>query len=176
MSEITLPLESGLASGLAMVGKSNFDDLIAKYQNMVYRTAWRMLGDAAEAEDISQEVFLKLHSRLAEFEQQPNPSGWLYRVTVNQTLDRIRRRKPQSEPEDLASNAISPEASAIRQQQLDRLARLLQRLAPQERAALILRDLEGLNSREVGEILNVSEETVRSAIFRAKEKLRQWMN
>lgn len=176
MSEITLTLESGLASGLAMVGKSHFDDLIAKYQNMVYRTAWRMLGDSAEAEDISQEVFLKLHSRLAEFEQQPNPSAWLYRVTVNQTLDRIRRRKPQSEPEDLASNAISPEASAIRQQQLDRLARLLLRLAPQERAALILRDLEGLNSREVGEILNVSEETVRSAIFRAKEKLRQWMS
>lgn len=172
MSEITLTLESGLA----LVGKSNFDDLIAKYQNMVYRTAWRMLGDSAEAEDISQEVFLKLHSRLVEFEQQPNPSAWLYRVTVNQSLDRIRRRKPQSEPEDLASNAISPEASAIRQQQLDRLARLLQRLAPQERAALILRDLEGLNSREVGEILNVSEETVRSAIFRAKEKLRQWMN
>lgn len=172
MSEITITLESGLA----LVGKSNFDDLIAKYQTMVYRTAWRMLGDSAEAEDISQEVFLKLHSRLAEFEQQTNPSGWLYRVTVNQSLDRIRRRKPQSEPEDLASNAISPEASAIRQQQLDRLARLLQRLAPQERAALILRDLEGLNSREVGEIMNVSEETVRSAIFRAKEKLRQWMS
>lgn len=172
MSEITLTLESGFA----LVGKSHFDDLIAKYQTMVYRTAWRMLGDSAEAEDISQEVFLKLHSRLAEFEQQPNPSGWLYRVTVNQSLDRIRRRKPQSEPEDLVSNAISPEASAIRQQQLDRLASLLQRLSPQERAALVLRDLEGLNGREVGEILNVSEETVRSAIFRAKEKLRQWMS
>ncbi len=172
MSDLTLTLESGLA----LVGKSHFDDLIAKYQTMVYRTAWRMLGDAAEAEDISQEVFLKLHSRLAEFENQPNPAGWLYRVTVNLSLDRIRRRRPTEEPEHLISHADSPEFSAIKQQQLDKLARLLQRLSPQERAALILRDLEGLNSREVGEILNVSEETVRSAIFRAKEKLRQWMN
>lgn len=176
MSEITFTLEAGLTSGLAMVGKSNFDELIAKYQSMVYRTAWRLLGDAAEAEDISQEVFLKLHSRLDEFQQQPNPSGWLYRVTVNQSLDRIRRRRPQTEPEDLISDAISPEASAIRQEQLDRLARLLQRLAPQERAALVLRDLEGLSGRQVAEILQVSEETVRTAIFRAKEKLRQWMN
>jgi RNA polymerase sigma-70 factor (ECF subfamily) len=176
MSDAILTLEAGLASGFARVGQSNFDDLIAKYQTMVYRTAWRMLGDAAEAEDISQEVFLKLHSRLSEFEQQPNPSGWLYRVTVNQALDRIRRRRPTEEPEHLVSQAESPESSAIKQQQLDKLARLLQRLSPQERAALVLRDLEGLSGREVAEILNVTEETVRSAIFRAKEKLRQWMN
>lgn len=172
MSDLTLTLESTMV----IAGKSSFDDLIAQYQTMVYRTAWRMLGNATDAEDVSQEVFLKLHSRLAEFQQQPNPSGWLYRVTVNQSLDRIRRRRPQTEPEDLVSPAISPEASAIRQEQLDRLARLLQRLSPQERAALVLRDLEGLSGRQVAEILQVSEETVRTAIFRAKEKLRQWMN
>ncbi len=172
MSDAILSFEAGIA----LSGRSHFDDLVAKYQNMVYRTAWRMLGDAAEAEDVSQEVFLKLHGRLGEFEAASNPSGWLYRVTVNQALDRIRRRRPVETPELLISETASPETSAMRRQELDRLARLLQRLSPQERAALVLRDLEGVNSREVAAILSVTEETVRSAIFRAKEKLRQWMN
>jgi RNA polymerase sigma-70 factor, ECF subfamily len=172
MSDAILSFEAGLA----LDGTPRFDDLVARFQAMVYRTAWRMLGDAAEAEDVSQEVFLKLHARLGEFEAAENLSGWLYRVTVNQSLDRIRRRRPVEDADVLISAEASPESAAIRRQQLDRLARLLQRLSPQERAAIVLRDLEGVHSREVAAILNVSEETVRSAIFRAKEKLRQWMN
>jgi RNA polymerase sigma-70 factor (ECF subfamily) len=155
-----------------------FDDYVAQYQRLVYRTAWRMLGSSADAEDASQEVFLKLHARLSEFEKNANQSAWLYRVTVNHCLDVIRKRKPHVDATafEILPAGDSPEHSAHWEQQKQRLARLLQRLPEGERSALVLRDLEGLSTREVAAILEISEETVRTAIHRAKEKLRQWMS
>ena len=91
-------------------------------------------------------------------------------------LDQIRKRKATVEPPaDLAATTPSPEQLLSQIQQQDRLARLIARLPERERACLILRDLEGLTSREAAAILDCSEETVRSAIHRAKEKLKQWM-
>ncbi len=170
--DLLLPYEAGLDSPL------RFDDLVARYERMVFRTAWRLLASAADAEDVSQEVFLKLHQRLGDFAAQENPQHWLYRVTVNQCLDHLRRRRPQVAVESLplAATESGPDAQAETRQQLDRLAGLLLRLAPGERAALVLRDLEGLSTREAAQVLEVSEETVRTSIHRAKEKLRQWMS
>jgi RNA polymerase sigma-70 factor (ECF subfamily) len=171
MLDSTLSLDAVMP----VAGKLSLDDWIERHQKMVFRTAWRMLGSAADAEDVTQDVFLKAHARMGDLSGQENPAAWLYRVTVNQCLDLIRRRRPVEEWVEVPATEASPEKRAERQEALDRLARLLLRLPPQERAALILRDLEGLTSREAGQILGVSEETVRTAIFRAKEKLRQWM-
>ncbi len=174
MLDLTLSFESGMAASAA----PSFEDLVERHKRLVFRTAWRMMGSQADAEDIAQEVFLKLHARLGEFEKQEQPGAWLYRVTVNQCLDQIRRRRPEKDVEEihLASQKRGPEEWLILEDRLARLARWIPRLAPGERAALVLRDLEGLSTREVGEILGVSEETVRTSIHRAKEKLRQWMS
>ncbi len=157
---------------LAASASPGFDDLIESHKTLVFRTAWRMTGSTADAEDIAQEVFLRLHKR----RDSDAPAAWLYRVTVNLCLDHIRKRKPTVEPPaDLAAATPSPEQLLSQSQQQSRLARLITRLPERERACLILRDLEGLNSREAAAILECSEETVRSAIHRAKEKLKQWM-
>lgn len=150
------------------------DDLVERHKAMVLRTAWRMLGSLADAEDITQDVFLKLHA----LSEEPT-AAWIYRVTVNLCLDQIRRRRPQADPVVLDARPAlepTPEAAVERKQKQEQLARLIARLPERERSCLVLRDLEGLNSREVANILDCTEETVRSSIFRAKEKLRQWMS
>ena len=170
MFELTAPFGIPLEASSPV----SFDDLVARHQAMVFRTAWRLLGSAADAEDVAQLVFLKLHGYRGEAS-----AAWIYRVTVNLSLDQIRKRRPQSEEGALASLVAaghSPEEQFEQSEKLVRLARLIARLPERERACLVLRDLEGLNSREVAVILECSEETVRSAIHRAKEKLKQWIS
>ncbi len=97
---------------------------------------------------------------------------------MNLCLDQIRKRKPQageSTLEALATPQRNPEQQLDLEQKRQRLARLIARLPERERTCIVLRDLEGLNSREVAEILDCTEATVRTSIHRAKEKLKQWM-
>jgi RNA polymerase sigma-70 factor, ECF subfamily len=150
------------------------DDWVERHKLMVFRTAWRMLGSAADAEDIAQEVFLRVHSQSGEV-----TAAWIYRVTVNLCLDHIRKRKPQADSTELSQLAApqsNPEQVLDNQAKQAQLARLIARLPERERACLVLRDLEGMNSREVAAILDCTEETVRTSIHRAKGKLRQWMS
>jgi RNA polymerase sigma-70 factor (ECF subfamily) len=140
---------------------------------MVFRTAWRILGEKSDAEDITQEVFLRLYKS----SEEPT-APWIYRITVNLCLDQIRKRKPQAGElilDTLQSPQRNPEQQLDLEQKQQRLARLIAKLPERERACLVLRDLEGLNSREVASILDCTEETVRTSIHRAKEKLKQWM-
>jgi len=149
------------------------DDLIERHKAMVFRTAWRILGEKSDAEDVTQEVFLRLYKT----KEEPT-APWIYRIKVNLCLDQIRKRKPQageSTLEALATPQRNPEQQLDLEQKRQRLARLIARLPERERACIVLRDLEGLNSREVAEILDCTEATVRTSIHRAKEKLKQWM-
>lgn len=170
MFELTAPFGVPLEASAPL----SFDDLVARHQAMVFRTAWRMLGSPADAEDVAQLVLLKLHG----YRGEPS-AAWIYRVTVNLCRDQIRKRRPQAEEgvlELLVAGTQTPEEQFEQAERRFRLALWIARLPERERACLVLRDLEGLNSREVAAILECSEETVRSAIHRAKEKLKQWMS
>ncbi len=171
--DVALPLPGTAEFSLAATAPPGFGEILARHQTMVFRTAWRMLGSAADAEDITQEVFLKLYATRSE-----QSAAWLYRVTVNLCLDHIRKRKPATDAAlvALADPAPSPEQMATQAQRQQVLALHIARLPERERACLVLRDLEGLSSPEVAAILGITEETVRSAIYRAKEKLKQWMS
>ncbi len=167
-------LSANFELAMAAFHPSPFDALIERHKLMVLRTAWRILGSSADAEDVAQEVFLRMHSQPEE-----PPVSWIYRVTVNLCLDRIRRRRPLADAESLEwmpAAGRDPEQELDLKQKQDRLAKMIARLPERERACLVLRDLEGMNSREVAAILDCTDETVRSAIHRAKEKLRQWMS
>lgn len=151
---------------LEAIAPVQLDDLIERHKAMVFRTAWRILGEKSDAEDITQEVFLRLYKT----NEEPS-AAWIYRITVNLCLDQIRRRKPQdgeSKLDTLATPQRNPEQQLDLEQKQQRLARLIAHLPERERACLVLRDLEGLNSREVAEILDCTQETVRASIHRAK--------
>jgi RNA polymerase sigma-70 factor (ECF subfamily) len=150
-----------------------FGELILRHQALVFRTAWRITGSREDAEDIAQEVFLKFH---AHFHRLPSEAHtpWLYRVTTNLSLDLHRKRRFVPLPEEAPQTSIqAPDAQFQQSQQLDQLARAIARLPERERACLVLRDLEGLPARQVAAILDCTEETVRSAAFHAREKLRE---
>jgi len=112
------------------------DDLIERHKAMVFRTAWRILGEKSDAEDVTQEVFLRLYKT----KEEPT-APWIYRITVNLCLDQIRKRKLQageSTLEALATPQRNPEQQLDLEQKRQRLARLIARLPERERTCIVL--------------------------------------
>jgi len=151
-----------------------FERLVSVHQQMVLRTAYRLLGRLEDAQDAAQEVFLRLFRNLDRIDAEPK--AWLYRVTVNVCNDHHRRRKVVVElDQQHADSAPDPERVLT----LDERKRLVMEglaiLAERERAAVVLRDIEGLSTAEVAGILGVEEVTVRSQIFSARGKLAKYV-
>jgi RNA polymerase sigma-70 factor, ECF subfamily len=145
-----------------------------QYERMVLVTALRLLGNLADAQDASQEVFLRLYRNLGKV-QGSALSGWLYRVTVNVCHDARKRRQAGVAIEDageIASAEADPQEQTADAERRRALALSLRMLPEKERAALVLRDLEGLSTDEVARILGSSEATVRSQISHARVKVK----
>ena len=152
-----------------------FEALMRQYERLVLVTALRLVGSLPDAQDVSQEVFLKLYRNLGKVESTGGLAGWLYRVTVNACRDFGRRRRPEMGmelAENLPAGGADPE-QALSESERRRVLDLSLRMLPEkERAALVLRDLEGLSTGEVARALESSEATVRSQISKARVKVR----
>jgi RNA polymerase sigma-70 factor (ECF subfamily) len=152
-----------------------FELVMRQYERLVLVTALRLLGSLSDAQDASQEVFLKLYRNLGKVESTGAFPGWLYRVTVNTCHD-MRRRRPASVPLEDAGDPVSGEADPQQQTTALERRRVLQlslrMLSEKEREALVLRDLEGLSTQEVARVLGSSEATVRSQISKARVKVK----
>jgi RNA polymerase sigma-70 factor (ECF subfamily) len=165
-----------IADGLSLpIGLSDrrgqeFDRMVAAHQQMVLRTAYRLLGRLEDAQDAAQEVFLRLFRN--QVSVNGDPKAWLYRVTVNVCNDHHRRRKSVVE---LGSQRADPAPDPERVLTLKERKRLivegLETLAERERACVVLRDIEGLTTAQVAAILDIEEATVRSQIHGARVKL-----
>ena len=148
----------------------------------VQRLCLRLLGRRADAEDATQEVFLKLFERASAFDGRARFSTWLHRLTVNLCLHRMERerlRLARALPEDggvLADPCATPPEALSRTEAREALERLLARLSPEHRAVLVLRELEELSYQEIAAALGLPEGTVMSRLSRAREKLRALMS
>src|SRR5262245_4046479 len=159
-----------------------FDQLLIQHQHRVIALAWRLLGNRDDARDAAQESFLRVFKHLNKFDPAQDFSGWLYRIVVNVCRDLARRRRHGSqlslEAEFEAGHLKEPagpqdtEAAAMQAQEQAIIARALATLTGKERAAIVLRDLEGLPTEEVARILGSSPTTVRSQISSARVKIR----
>ena len=151
-----------------------FERLVRMHERMVLGVAYRLLGRMEDAQDAAQEVFLKLLQKHKQIDGDPKP--WLYRVTVNVCNDWYRKRIVVAEPDERAAD---PSADALTLITLEERKRLLveglQTLGERERAAVVLRDIEGLSTSEVAKILGVEEVTVRSQICIARVKLAKYV-
>ena len=169
-------LDAALMSDVPRALADPFDQVIHERERQVLRTAHRILGNWADAEDAAQDAFLRLHRHGLGFPNEAALSRWLYRVTVNLCLDRLRSTRPQQELLEAQSQDISVEASVIREQQRRILMRALATLPSKERAAMVLREIEGLSTAEVAAILGSTEGTVRSQVAKAFARLRGMLN
>ncbi len=155
-----------------------FEQLIRQYERMVLMTALRLLGSMEDAQDASQEVFLKLYRNLGKMQAGASIAGWLYRVTVNACHD-LRRRRPLLVDVEEAGEMPSPEADpqqlTTEEERRRVLHMSLRLLSEREREVLVLRDLEGLSTGEVARVMGSSEATVRSQISKARVKMRDFI-
>jgi len=161
-----------------------FEELVSLHERRVYGTAWRLLGRLEDAQDAAQEVFLRLYRSLSRIDPGRPLAPWLYRVTVNvcRDLGRARKRRARWFPRSVeelredsghepADPLAGPERRAEAAQETRRMLELLEELPEKERTALVLRDVEGLSTAEVAEVLGSSSVTVRTQISRARLKL-----
>lgn len=155
-----------------------FELLMRQHERLVLATALRLTGNLEDAQDISQEVFLRLYKSLGKVQAADALPAWLYRVTVNACHD-LRRRKPASAPVemvgDFPSGGIDPQTRLTQQERRRVLEMSLRILPDKERAALVLRDLEGLSTEEVARTLGSSEATVRSQVAKARAKVHDFV-
>jgi RNA polymerase sigma-70 factor (ECF subfamily) len=183
MADFRLKAEdAGQSAGLLDRAKTGdldaFDQLMRANEKQVLGTALRMLGNLADAQDAAQEAFLRLYKSLNRLPDVQGIKPWLYRVTVNVCNDmhRARRRRgwePLSGPEP-ASSQPDPELAWAHQERGRLVEMALKTLPEKERAAVVLRDMQGLSTREVAGILGSSEVTVRSQISVARGKLKKF--
>jgi RNA polymerase sigma-70 factor (ECF subfamily) len=151
-----------------------FERLVRLHERMVLGIAYRLLGRVEDAQDAAQEVFLKLFQKHTDIQGDPKP--WLYRVTVNVCNDWYRKRTIIAEPDERAADPSDDALTTITLEERKRLLKEgLETLGEKERTAIVLRDIEGLSTREVAKILGVEEVTVRSQICVARVKLAKYV-
>ena len=166
-----------------------FDVLFQRYFSTVYRQAIRLAGNREEAEEVVQEVFLTIYAKAQTFRGAAAFSTWLYRITANAALTKLRRRKKGEElslddylpsfredghhlvrPVVDWSNELEERVASEERQRL--IQQVLDQLAPVDKAVVVLSDLEGLSDREIGSALGLSVPPVKARIHRSRLFLR----
>jgi RNA polymerase sigma-70 factor (ECF subfamily) len=154
---------------------------VDRYRDQVINTAYRFLGDPHDAEEMAQEVFLKVYRGLPAFRAESSFSTWLYRITVNTCKNELRRRsrQPTLLDPDLESLGIllptvpSAEEVLIAHQQRDAIQETLNRLSVADREALILRDVQGFSYQEIAEVLGIGLSAAKMRVRRARLAFRE---
>jgi RNA polymerase sigma-70 factor (ECF subfamily) len=152
-----------------------FQRIVDATSARLVRLAARMLGNVSDAEDVVQEAYVKAHRALmtGDFDQRANVSTWLYRIVTNQSIDAMRSRKRRPQPTDTADESTSDLASAEQKLALTELEDWMSELPADQRAALVLKAVEGLTSPEIAEVLQCSEGAVEQRLVRARAALRK---
>ena len=156
-----------------MADQARFADLAMEHMPSLYSAALRMTRNPADAEDLVQETFLKAFAGLHRFQAGTNFAAWLFRIAHNNFANgrraKVRQREPL--PEDLAAKGGNPLEEAQSREALRELARAVGRVPAEFRAALLLRVEQGLSFREIADVLDLTEETARWRVFKARQKL-----
>ena len=157
-----------------------FTDLVEKYSDLAYSVSFRMLRNVEDAEDTVQESFIAAYRALPKFKGQSKLSTWLYRIVVNTCLMKIRKDKSRAKylAETAFDDAIvydwrnDPEDAAVNSELREVLECRLDQISPDLRAAVVLRDIQGLSGEDAAEALGISVASLKSRLHRARVLLR----
>jgi RNA polymerase sigma-70 factor (ECF subfamily) len=167
---------------------SNRSDFIAiynQYKVLVYNVALHYLQNVEDAEEITQDVFVQIHNSLASFNENSSLKTWIYRITINKSLDFIKHKnsvkrffifgkKSENEKElESLSNFEHPGIDLVNKENAAILFSVINELTENQKTAFILSKIDGLSNPEISEIMNVSISSVESLVFRAKTTLKE---
>lgn len=167
--------------------RAEFARLVEAYSPMIFRLGLKMLNNPQDAEDILQETFIKAYRHIGNFDGRSNVSTWLYRIATNEALMSIRRKRPETisfdvpsiydtepqEPLQIVDWCCLPEDEFLTSEGRARLDDAANRLPTSLRVVFVLRDIEGLSTRETAEVLEISEMAVKTRLSRARLRLRE---
>jgi len=167
--------------------REEFARLVEEYSPMIYRLGLKMLNNPQDAEDILQETFIKAYRHIGKFDGRSSISTWLYRIATNEALMSLRRKRPEAisfevpspneielqEPLQIVDWCCLPEEEFLTSERLARLDEGIEKLPASLRVVFILRDIEGLSTRETAEVLDISEMAVKTRLSRARLRLRE---
>ena len=164
---------------------SAFEELFIKYQSKVFSTCYRMLGNYQDASDMAQEVFIRAHKSLRRFRGDSRFYTWLYRITINSCINKLKSQKPILSLNDYnisqqhlrQTSGPSPDRNPVKRLEDKELQRYVQNginsLSDKYRSAIVLRDIQGLRYQEIAAVLGCSLEAIRSCLYRARQELRK---
>jgi RNA polymerase sigma-70 factor, ECF subfamily len=162
--------------------RDQFETLIRRHRSRLYRTALAILRDASEAEDVTQNAYMRAYEHLGEFEGRSRFSTWLTRIAMHEAFARVRRgnrcARLQKHTEDLfmaTGSSSSPEQETSDAEMRPVLDAAVARLSNDFRSVFVLRAVEGLSGAEVAECLGIPEDTVKTRLHRARERLRRML-
>ena len=182
------PDEPALVQALLAGEKYACAEVIERHGSQMYAVALRIMGDHSEAEDVVQEAFISACNKASGFEGRSKLSTWLYRITTNAALMRLRKRRddvvsldePQSwgddsnlAPRELSDWTIEPSQQALTQELRHVMQAAVENLPPSLRAAFVLRDVQGLSTQEAADALEISESALKVRLHRARLALRE---
>jgi len=179
-----MPQTDAAAVALARDGDSEaFRALVERHSRAVFRLAYRMTGNASDAEDVVQETFLRAYKQLGRFESRANFGTWLHRIAVNCSIDLIRARPHREASHDTADlehfgaeaadgGHASPERLMLSTEVQARITGAMSGLSQMERAAFVLRHFEGQSIDEISRALGLKTNATKHSIFRAVKKMR----
>jgi|SRR5579862_2617178 len=178
ISEKAPATEMTLAPAITLDSSETITALVMEYSATLYRVAYSVMRNAAEAEDAVQEAFVRVLKHRDKLEDIKDPRVWLIRITWNVVLDKKRRSKTRPENDDVAdfarvlpSNDRRADDSLISTQEHERILSLIDRLPGKERQALLLSAVEELSTVQIAAVLGTTESSIRSRIFRARREL-----
>jgi len=145
--------------------------LVDRYQQRLFNVALRMLGNAQDAEDVTQTVFFHAFDKLRTYDPTYRFFSWIYRMTVNESLNALKRRK-QSVPLEDDLGIPAPGAADRAAETEDRVGRALLALKPDDRAVVVLKHFVSFSYQEIADVLEIPVQTVKSRLFTARERLR----
>lgn len=169
---------------LVLAGEQDaFEVLVERYKDAVQNLAYRMLGNVTEAEDVTQEVFVRAYTQLATYKPAHKFSTWLLSIASHLAIDQLRRRRFLALPledvpflEWIADLGTGPEQSALQGEQQDEIQAYLQRLPGKYRAVIVLRYWYDLSYEEIATALNLTPALVKARLHRARELLARYIN
>jgi RNA polymerase sigma-70 factor (ECF subfamily) len=178
------PGEGGSLVARILAGdRAAFGELVSRYHRVVFGIAYRMTGSAAEAEDLTQEVFLRVFRSLGRFDLRFPLGPWVRKIASNASLNFLRRRQTEGrlaagsatsdEAASIADPAAGPEERLAESGRARRLDRALAKLPENQRLAFTLKYVEGLTADEIALAMDAPRNTIKTWLLRARERLRE---